>query len=62
MHELHTLIITGKYDVKNENLSNSAKDLIVKLMCVDPKKRLNAYEVLSHPWLKDAKNELDIFT
>jgi serine/threonine protein kinase len=29
---------------------------------VDPRKRLSAVEVLSHPWLKDAKDEIDVFT
>lgn len=29
---------------------------------MDPRKRLSAVEVLSHPWLKDCKEELDVFT
>lgn len=62
MHELHNLIITGKYDISEEKLSEPAKDLIAKLLTVDPKKRLSAYEVLGHPWLKEALNEMDIFT
>jgi serine/threonine protein kinase len=32
------------------------------LLQVDPRKRLSAVEVLSHPWLKDSKDELDVFT
>ena len=62
MHELHHLIINGKYDLKDEKLSDSAIDLIKQLLEVDPRKRLSAYEVLSHPWLKDASDEMDIFT
>ena len=34
-----------------DNISNSAKDLIKKLLVVDPEKRLNANETLKHPWL-----------
>ena len=28
MHELHHMIINGKYDLKEENLSENSKDLI----------------------------------
>lgn len=62
MHELHHLIINGKYDLKEEKLSETAQDLIRQLLEVDVKKRLNACEVLSHPWLKDAQDQMDIFT
>jgi serine/threonine protein kinase len=62
MHELHQLIINGKYDLGEEKLSDTAKDLISKLLTVEPKKRLNACEVLNHPWLKDTELEIDIFT
>lgn len=43
-------------------LSEHAVNLIQSLLQVDPRKRLSAVEVLSHPWLKDAKEEMDIFT
>lgn len=62
MHELHHMIINGQYEIKDENLSEVAKDLISKLLQTDVKKRLSAYEVLGHPWLKDANVEMDIFT
>jgi serine/threonine protein kinase len=53
MHELHKLIVGGRYDLKDEKLSPTAKDLLSKLLTVDPKVRLSAVEVLGHPWLKD---------
>ena len=62
MHELHHLIINGKYEIKEEKLSDSALNLIAALLEVDHRKRLSAFEVLSHPWLKDAQDEMDIFT
>lgn len=62
MHELHHMIVNGKYEIIEEKLSDSARDLIAKLLTVDPKKRLCAYEVLGHPWLKDAEDTMDIFT
>lgn len=62
MHELHHLIINGKYELKEEKLSDTAQGLLRQLLEVDVKKRLSACEVLSHPWLKDAPEEMDIFT
>lgn len=38
------------------------KDLIKRLLCVDPSKRLSAVQALEHPWLKDAPTEFDVFT
>jgi serine/threonine protein kinase len=34
------------------HLSESALDLILKLMETDPKKRLTAYDMLQHPWVR----------
>ena len=34
------------------HLSDSAKDLIKRLMEKDPKKRLTAYDMLQHPWVR----------
>lgn len=31
----------------------SGKDLVRKLLCVNPNNRLNAIEALSHPWITD---------
>ena len=39
------------------------KDLISKLLCVNPLKRLTAEEALKHPWFKDVKEVMqDVFT
>ena len=37
-------------------MSESAKDLIRQMMCVDPNKRLTMAGVLEHPWLA---NDID---
>ncbi|CBN80278.1 possible CDPK [Ectocarpus siliculosus] len=39
-----------------QSISNEAKDLIRRLLTVDPKKRLTAAQAVTHPWLlsKDA--------
>ncbi|GMH26881.1 hypothetical protein Nepgr_028724 [Nepenthes gracilis] len=49
-------ILEGNIDFEEEpwpSLSNSAKDLVRKMLTQDPKKRISAAEVLEHPWIKD---------
>lgn len=78
MAALQELILKGTYDLKfqtsaNSNklnnpqaaaniLSDQVKDLIAKLLNIDPSKRLSAVEALEHPWLKSAPAEFDVFT
>ncbi|CAF3801968.1 unnamed protein product [Rotaria sordida] len=53
---LNDQIIKGLYTFPDEfwsEVSESAKDLIRKMMCVDPTKRLTITGVLEHPWLVD---------
>nr|XP_023684717.1 serine/threonine-protein kinase Chk2 isoform X1 [Paramormyrops kingsleyae]XP_023684718.1 serine/threonine-protein kinase Chk2 isoform X1 [Paramormyrops kingsleyae]XP_023684719.1 serine/threonine-protein kinase Chk2 isoform X1 [Paramormyrops kingsleyae]XP_023684721.1 serine/threonine-protein kinase Chk2 isoform X1 [Paramormyrops kingsleyae] len=38
---------------KWEKISDEAKDLVRKLLVVDPKKRLTITEALQHPWMQD---------
>jgi len=48
------LITEGSYQFRSpewDEISSSAKDLIEKLLVVDPKKRYTAAEALSHPFL-----------
>ncbi|XP_026096210.1 serine/threonine-protein kinase Chk2-like [Carassius auratus] len=49
-------IISGQYQFipsQWKKVSNEAKDLIKKLLVVDPEKRLSVEEALTHPWLND---------
>ncbi|KAI3838655.1 hypothetical protein MKW92_037326 [Papaver armeniacum] len=39
-----------------EQISASAKDLISKILCLDPAKRLNAHQILDHPWMTQDVN------
>jgi len=51
---LFSTIMQGKYDFPSpwwDNISSDAKDLVSKLLVVDPKQRLSAAEVLQHPWI-----------
>ena len=52
--ELFKLISEGKYEFHSpywDKISDSAKDLIQKLIIVKPEERLSADEILNHPWL-----------
>ncbi|KAH9625705.1 hypothetical protein KSS87_004112, partial [Heliosperma pusillum] len=49
-------ILHGKLDFGSDpwpSISDSAKDLIRRMLDRDPKQRLTAYEVLCHPWIVD---------
>jgi len=53
--ELYSLIRKGEFDFPAPywtDVSDSAKDLIRKLLQVDPKKRWTAEQVLKHPWVQ----------
>ncbi|XP_060064382.1 serine/threonine-protein kinase DCLK1-like [Ylistrum balloti] len=60
--ELFDQILDGKFEFTPpfwDEVSDSAKDLISKMLDVDPECRLSAADVLVHPWVADdmAKNE-----
>nr|GMC86181.1 calcium-dependent protein kinase 26-like [Ipomoea batatas] len=49
-------VVNGELDFKAEawtKISDSAKDLVTKMLDRDTKKRLTAHDVLCHPWVQD---------
>ncbi|EPS60285.1 hypothetical protein M569_14517 [Genlisea aurea] len=49
-------ILKGKVDFESEpwpHISDSAKDLVQRMLERDPKKRISAHQVLCHPWIVD---------
>ncbi|MBA0596664.1 hypothetical protein Gorai_013474, partial [Gossypium raimondii] len=49
-------VMRGELDFTSEpwpSISNSAKDLVRRMLIKDPKKRLTAHEVLCHPWVQE---------
>ena len=54
-NEVFYKIVNGKYHFNHpefQDCSQEARDLITRLLEVDPKKRYTAYEALSHPFFK----------
>ncbi len=52
--QIYEMVRVGKFDFPDEEwgrVSPQAKDLIEKMLIVDPKDRLTAKEALQHPWL-----------
>ncbi|XP_028270910.1 serine/threonine-protein kinase Chk2 [Parambassis ranga] len=50
-------IISGKFTMvqsKWRHVSDQAKDVVRKLLVVDPKQRMTIKDALQHPWLQDA--------
>jgi len=51
---LYKQIKKGEYDFPDPywtDVSDAAKNLVRSLLCVDPKKRFSAKQVLNHPWI-----------
>ncbi|XP_072582505.1 serine/threonine-protein kinase DCLK3 [Vulpes vulpes] len=55
--ELFNIIQLGHFEFLApywDNISDAAKDLVSRLLVVDPKKRYTAHQVLQHPWIETA--------
>ncbi len=61
MHDLHKLIMKGKFNFK-ESLTEEAKDLLQRMLECDPRKRITIEEILDHPWMRDAVESISLFT
>ena len=63
--ELHRNILSGTFP-KLTDVSNELKDLLNKILEVNPNKRINIDNILKHPWLNDDNNSnnknINIFT
>jgi serine/threonine protein kinase len=61
MDELHSLIKSGTYSLKDE-VSKEGRKLIKSILEVNPQKRLRLKEILETEWMQDVPETLDIFT
>ncbi|KAG2309141.1 hypothetical protein Bca52824_028889 [Brassica carinata] len=60
--EIFNEVLEGELDLSSDpwpQVSESAKDLIRKMLERDPKQRLTAQQVLCHPWIRDEGNAPD---
>lgn len=54
IHAMYGMIIRGQYKFPSphwDNISEGAKDLVKKLMCVDYKKRYTVEQIMKHEWI-----------
>nr|XP_022335376.1 MAP kinase-activated protein kinase 5-like [Crassostrea virginica] len=55
--EMKRKILSGKYEFPEEDwkfISEAAKDVVRRLLHVDPSRRMDVQELMSHPWLTEA--------
>ncbi|KAI9198798.1 hypothetical protein LWI28_022335 [Acer negundo] len=53
-------VLKGEIDFETApwpSISNSAKDLVRKMLTQDPRKRITSAQVLEHPWIKEASDK-----
>ena len=60
MDELHRLILKGQYSLKDD-ISIEARDILRKLLEINPQKRITYEQIYRHPWLADVNPNLDLF-
>ncbi|KAM6571440.1 hypothetical protein CsatA_015520 [Cannabis sativa] len=61
-HEIFEEVLHGDLDFSSDpwpSISESAKDLVKRMLVRDPKKRITAHEVLCHPWVRADGMALD---
>lgn len=54
MHDLHNIITNGSFEYPSsveQLLSSESKDLIDKMLVINPKNRITIPEILSHSWM-----------
>lgn len=62
MHELHELIVNGKFEFPSSlqnSLSSESRDLVNRMLIVNPKDRISISEILKHPWMIQFNSILD---
>ena len=60
MEELHKLILTGKYVLK-EDISEEACDMVRGLLEIDPRKRYSFKQIYRHKWLREMDSSVELF-
>jgi serine/threonine protein kinase len=50
---LHQKILDRECEMKDSSVTREAKDLIDRMLTVDPERRISLADIIHHPWLKD---------
>ncbi len=61
MSELQKMIIKAKFTLQ-DGISKEAKDLLRQLLERDPTQRITIPNILAHPWMKEARDTVELFT
>lgn len=56
--DLHKLILKGEFDFPVDSVSVEVKDLIRKMLILDPMNRISIPSMLNHPWVYDMSRDL----
>jgi serine/threonine protein kinase len=52
---LHKLILKGTFEFPVDSISSEAKDLIRKMLVLQPEKRIMIPDILNHSWVRECK-------
>ena len=55
---MHKLILKGEFEFPVDSVSDDVKDLIRKMLVLDPCMRISIPGMLNHPWVFDMQREL----
>jgi len=57
--EIANSVLDGKYEMPGPEVPKGAVDLLTRLLIKDPAQRISLDDVLQHPWLISAMNDLE---
>ena len=56
--DLHKLILKGEFEFPVDTVSDEVKDLVRRMLVLDPSKRISIPGMLNHPWVFDMQREM----
>lgn len=56
--DLHKLILKGEFEFPVDTVSDEVKDLVRRMLVLDPAKRISIPGMLNHPWVFDMQREM----
>ena len=56
--DLHKLILKGEFDFPVDSVSPEVKDLVCKMLVLNPSERISIPQMLNHPWVAEMQRDL----